>query len=128
MVYLFKKLNGSIVLADKQTAWAMYTSNGNWKHQPEYLGAVTDEQVRQMKEKIKKAVPIEDGIEMRVNTGNDKQADFLLIQAQKKREKVSKEEMAKLITEARKDIFPENMNVFNKDQVPMKDHNLIQGL
>ena len=59
MIYLFRKRNGSIIANSKQSAHQMFTQQKNFKaFQSEYLGAITDQQLKAVGEQAEKDVPI----------------------------------------------------------------------
>lgn len=127
MIYLFKKFNGQVILASEATAWDLYTSNGDWKHRPQYLGAVAKAVYLDLKNTLKDNVPINDELVERVNQG-DKKADRELKALYAQRDALHKVLTDTLISRADKTITPPNMNIVNKATLPKEYHKMAQAL
>lgn len=124
MIYLFRKNNGCIAIVTGAAAWEMFTSNGNWKYRPQYLGAVQDAAYMAIKEKIQEAFPISPDLTDAVNTG-EKARDRELRGIQQKRIELEKTLMEALVASADKTITPPNMDVVNKESIPREYHRML---
>ena len=127
MIYLFRKFNGQIVMATGAHAWEMYASDGQWKHRPQYLGAVTEQFYRQLKTALQEKVPIDPALYTAVNKG-DHSKDAPLRSATNKRRKLEEELYAELVKAADKTEKPRNMSVINRDTLKPHEQKALDKL
>lgn len=128
MIYLFRKFNKQIIAVRDRQAWELYSSNGDWKYRPIYLGVVGEEAYRNISEQVKAETPIEGDLFSRVNTGEDRGADRELQPLMQKRKKRETELLEELATKADKTQTPPNMDLINKDQIPREYHGMARNL
>lgn len=114
MIYLFRKFNGQIAMAAGAAAWEMYSSDGQWKHRPQYLGAITEQFYRKLKDVLEAKVPVDPALYQAVNRGDQSQ-DGKLRSITKKRQTLETELYAELVKAADTSVKPRNMNVVNRD-------------
>lgn len=127
MIYLFRKFNGQITMATGAAAWEMYASDGQWKHRPKYLGAVTEQFHRQLKEALQAQVPIDPALYNAVNKG-DHSKDGKLRAATKKRQALEADLYAELVKAADISVKPRNMNVVNRDTLKPHEQKALDKL
>ena len=127
MIFLFRKFNGQIAMATGATAWEMYASDGQWKHRPQYLGAVTEQFYRKLKEALEKKVPVDPALYQAVNKGDQSQ-DGKLRSVTKKRQVLETELYAELIKVADTTVKPRNMNVVNRDALQPHEQKALDKL
>lgn len=114
MIYLFRKFNGQITMATGAVAWEMYASDGQWKHRPQYLGAISEQYYRTLKEALEAKVPIDPAIYAAVNK-EDRSQDGKLRSLTKQRLALEADLYTELVKTADKSEKPRNINVVNRD-------------
>jgi hypothetical protein len=127
MIYLFRKFNGQITMATGAAAWELYSSDGQWKHRPQYLGAVTEQFYRQLKAALQAQVPIDPALYSAVNKG-DQSKDAPLRSATSKRRKLEATLYEELVAAADRTEKPRNMNVINRDALKPHEQKALDKL
>ncbi len=127
MIYLFRKFNGQIVITAGAAAWEMFSSNGNWKHRPQYLGAVEDRVYRELKDKAKADAPIDPELHRAVNQG-DKSRDGELLKLGKRRAELEQQLLDELVAVADRSVTPTNMDVVNANTLKPHERQAVRGL
>lgn len=128
MIYLFRKFNKAIVAAVGAGAWEMFSSNGDWKHKPAFLGAVAKADYDAIRQAVQEEFPIDSELTFRVNTGDDRQADREMRVILAKRVTREKELLEALAAKADKTQVPANMDLVNKHQIPREYHGMARNL
>lgn len=127
MLYLFRKFNGQIVMATGAHAWELFSSDGQWKHRPQYLGAVTEQFYRQLKAALEAKVPVDPALYQAVNKGDQSQ-DGKLRTITKKRRDLEAELYAELVKAADTTERPRNMSVVNRDALKPHEQKALDKL
>ena len=127
MIYLFRKFNGQITMATGAHAWEMYASDGQWKHRPQYLGAISEQFYRKAKEALEAKVPVDPALYQAVNNGDQSQ-DGKLRSATKKRQVLETELYDELVKAADTTVKPRNMSVLNRDTLQPHEQKALNNL
>lgn len=127
MIYLFRKFNGQITMATGAAAWELYASDGQWKHRPQYLGAITEAFYRKMKQALEEKVPVDPALYQAVNKG-DRSQDAPLRSATAKRRKLEAQLYDELVKAADTSVMPRNMSVLNRDTLQPHEQKALNNL
>ena len=57
MIFLFRKFNKQIITTQGAQAWEAFKSNGDWKHRPTYLGAISEEEFSAVRTTVQETIP-----------------------------------------------------------------------
>jgi len=127
MIYLFRKFNGRITMATGAMAWELYASDGQWKHRPQYLGAISEQYYRELKEALEAKVPVDPALYQTVNRGDQSQ-DGKLRKITKQRQTLEADLYTELVKAADKAEKPRNMSVVNRDTLQPHEQKALDKL